>query len=163
MRILVISDVHANYTALEAVLNDASSIDEVWCLGDLVGYGPDPNECINRLKNLPKLSCVVGNHDAALMGFIDLHAFNDQAAKAVTIQSELLSEESREFLELLERLVRSFQSLVDFLIRFSISWLPFLIPLGIITYFVVKAVRKYSVNCPPWRKSKGQDNSNDYN
>jgi len=65
--------------------------------------------------------------------------------------------------ESLERLVRSFQGLVDFLIRFSIAWLPFLIPLGIITYFVVKAVRKYSTNCPPWRKSKGQDNSNDYN
>ncbi|MCD4672027.1 MAG: metallophosphoesterase, partial [Anaerolineaceae bacterium] len=52
MRILIISDIHANITALEAVINDAPAIDQVWCLGDLVGYGPDPNECINHLKSL---------------------------------------------------------------------------------------------------------------
>ncbi len=65
--------------------------------------------------------------------------------------------------ESIQRLVRSFQGLVDFLIRFSIAWLPFLIPLGVIAYFVVKAVRKHSANCPPWRKNNGQNNSNDYN
>ena len=47
MRILVISDIHANYTALEAVLNDAGTVDETWCLGDMVGYGPDPTRCWN--------------------------------------------------------------------------------------------------------------------
>ena len=87
MRILVISDIHANYTALEAVLNEATAIDEVWCLGDLVGYGPDPNECINRLKNLPKLSCVVGNHDAALLGQIDVNTFNRDARLPMNGQS----------------------------------------------------------------------------
>ena len=50
MRILVISDIHANFTAFEAVLKDAGSFDAVWCLGDVVGYGPEPNECINRLR-----------------------------------------------------------------------------------------------------------------
>ena len=47
-RVLVISDIHANITALEAVLADAGNFDEVWCLGDIAGYGPDPNECRNR-------------------------------------------------------------------------------------------------------------------
>ena len=54
-RILVISDIHANLTALEAVIADAGPIDETWCLGDLVGYGPDPNECISLIRELPKL------------------------------------------------------------------------------------------------------------
>lgn len=102
MRTLIISDIHANLTAFEAVLSDAGSYDQVWCLGDVVGYGPDPNECIALLRKQPGLRCIMGNHDAALMGYIDLHTFNDQAAKAVTIQSELLSQESRDFLELLE-------------------------------------------------------------
>ena len=102
MRTLIISDIHANLTAFEAVLTDAGSVDRVWCLGDVVGYGPDPNECISLLRQQPGLRCIMGNHDAALMGYIDLRTFNDQAARAVTIQSELLSQESREFLELLD-------------------------------------------------------------
>jgi len=67
-RILVCSDIHANLTALEAVLNDAGKVDSVWCLGDVVGYGPDPNECIQRLQTLPNLVCLIGNHDAAALG-----------------------------------------------------------------------------------------------
>ena len=51
MRILVISDIHANLTALEAVLEDAGGIDATYCLGDLVGYGPDPNKCIDRISS----------------------------------------------------------------------------------------------------------------
>ena len=50
MQILVISDIHANYEALEAVLADAGQVDETWCLGDLVGYGPDPNLCIELIR-----------------------------------------------------------------------------------------------------------------
>jgi len=105
VRTLIVSDIHANLTAFKAVLADAGSVDRVWCLGDVVGYGPDPNECIALLRQQPGMRCIMGNHDAALMGFIDLHAFNDQAAKAVAIQSELLSQESRDFLELLEMMV----------------------------------------------------------
>jgi len=62
-KVLVISDVHANITALEAVLADAGKVNEVWCLGDIAGYGPDPNECIERIQALPKLTCMMGNHD----------------------------------------------------------------------------------------------------
>lgn len=92
-------------TALEAVISDAGNFDRVWCLGDVVGYGPDPNECITLLRQQPGLRCIMGNHDAALMGYIDLRTFNDQAAKAVTIQSELLTQESRDFLELLDIMI----------------------------------------------------------
>ena len=56
MRILVISDIHANYTAFETVLSDCKGEwDFVWCLGDVVGYGPDPNECVDQLKTMPQL------------------------------------------------------------------------------------------------------------
>ncbi len=75
MRILVISDIHANKTAFDAVLEFAGKYDEVWCLGDTVGYGPDPNECIALLREQPRLTCLIGNHDAAALGNIDLNNF----------------------------------------------------------------------------------------
>ena len=54
MKILVLSDIHANITALDAVLEAAGTVDAVWCLGDLVGYGADLDECINRVRMLPQ-------------------------------------------------------------------------------------------------------------
>ena len=62
MRVLVMSDIHANYTALEAVLKDAGQVDETWCLGDLVGYGPDPifrtsPACLATMTWLPSERC----------------------------------------------------------------------------------------------------------
>jgi len=102
MRTLVISDIHSNADALKAVIADAGAFERVWCLGDVVGYGPDPNECIQILKDLPGLVCILGNHDAAVMGFIDLDAFNDEASAAVRIQERMITQESREFLELLD-------------------------------------------------------------
>ena len=83
MRILIISDIHANLTALEAVLADAGEIDAAWCLGDLVGYGPDPNECVQRVKELPNLVCILGNHDAAVVNRIDITSFNPEARLAI--------------------------------------------------------------------------------
>jgi len=53
MRYVVISDIHSNLAAFEAVLSDAGQFDMVWCLGDVIGYGPQPNECIERLGDLP--------------------------------------------------------------------------------------------------------------
>ena len=79
MRTLILSDIHANLTALQAVLADAAPFDRVFCLGDVVGYGPDPNACIETMMALPGLYCVKGNHDAALLGLIDVHAFKDEA------------------------------------------------------------------------------------
>ena len=56
MRILVISDLHANYTAFEAVLEDAGTVDETWCLGDMVGYGPDPNAVVELVREIHNLT-----------------------------------------------------------------------------------------------------------
>lgn len=88
MRVLVLSDIHANWPALETVLADADrhGYDEVWCLGDLVGYGPDPNACVERLQAFgAQLSvCLAGNHDYAALGKdIDIDDFNPEAQRAV--------------------------------------------------------------------------------
>ncbi len=98
MRILVFSDIHSNLSALEAVLESSGHVDAYWCLGDLVGYGPDPNECIARIRNLPNLECVRGNHDAATLGEVDQHTFNHEASLAITWTKHNLNAESQEFL-----------------------------------------------------------------
>jgi predicted phosphodiesterase len=98
MRYLIISDVHANQAALSAVLVDAGSYDFIWCLGDLVGYGPDPNECIAQLRDLPHLS-LAGNHDWAALGKLDITSFNSDArAASIWTQGEL-SALSRAYLD----------------------------------------------------------------
>jgi predicted phosphodiesterase len=100
MKVLVISDVHANITALEAVLSDAQdlSYDAVWCLGDLVGYGPDPNECVARVRGLPDLICLIGNHDQAALGKIPLARFNVDARLAADWTRTTLTEDSTAYL-----------------------------------------------------------------
>src|SRR6266498_2177317 len=83
-RILIVSDVHANLVALEAALRDAEGggpIDAVWSLGDCVGYGPQPTECIARLKGFDA-SMVAGNHERAATGAIGTEDFNPDAAAA---------------------------------------------------------------------------------
>ena len=97
-KVLVISDVHANITALEAVLADAGKVDEVWCLGDIAGYGPDPNECIERIQALPKLTCMMGNHDYGAIGNMALETFNVDAKKALLWQRDILTDASKKFL-----------------------------------------------------------------
>ena len=98
MRILVISDIHSNLTALNAVLADAGPTDAVWCLGDTVGYGPDPNECVERLRGLSNLTCLIGNHDAASVQLIDLNAFNREAKMSARRRQTVLLPENREYL-----------------------------------------------------------------
>ncbi len=99
MRILVISDIHANDTAFEAVLKHSEGQwDFVWCLGDVVGYGPDPNECVERLKTLPQL-CLAGNHDWAALNRLDVKTFNPDARRAVEWTQDTLTAENTEFLE----------------------------------------------------------------
>jgi predicted phosphodiesterase len=97
-RVLIISDIHANYIALEAVLTDAGKVDETWCLGDVIGYGPQPNECIARLSSLPKLTCMMGNHDYAAVGDMEMEAFNSDAKKALLWQRGILNAKSMDFL-----------------------------------------------------------------
>ena len=97
MRYLVTSDIHGNLAALEAVLDDAPPFDELWCLGDLVGYGPNPNECIQRVRDFPHTS-LAGNHDWAALGKIDLGSFNTIARTANEWTQEQLTSGSRTFL-----------------------------------------------------------------
>lgn len=113
MRILVLSDVHANLTALEAVLSDAGNVDGLWCLGDLVGYGPYPNECIELIANQPNLTCLVGNHDAAVLGRIDLATFNSEARRSIRWTQSVLADKNLIFLyDLPERIVHGEVTLV---------------------------------------------------
>ncbi len=104
MRYLIISDIHANLTALETVLNDAGKLgvdyDFVWCLGDVVGYGPDPNECVELVRSMPNL-CLAGNHDWAALGRLDVRTFNTDARRAVTWTRDTLTDENLAYLEAL--------------------------------------------------------------
>lgn len=99
MRVAVISDVHGNLAALEATLDaiDAEQPDELWCLGDLVGYGARPNECCARIATASDI-CLVGNHDLGVLGKIDIATFSPEAADAATWTVSILSEESRAYL-----------------------------------------------------------------
>lgn len=99
MRTLIISDIHGNLTALKAVLKDAQPYGRVWCLGDVVGYGPDPNECIECIRALPQLTCVKGNHDAAILGEIDTNSFNYEARASLEWLESRLELVNRHWLE----------------------------------------------------------------
>lgn len=104
MKILVISDVHANLTALEAVLDRTGEMEAVWCLGDLVGYGPDPNECIQRIQSIPHIVCLLGNHDAAVLGEIDLESFNMEARQSAQWVKKTILPENLEYLSKLNEI-----------------------------------------------------------
>jgi diadenosine tetraphosphatase ApaH/serine/threonine PP2A family protein phosphatase len=101
MRILVISDIHANHTALESVLKDAGPTDETWCLGDLIGYGPDPNMVIEEIRLIPHLTCMLGNHDVAILGRMELAAFNGDARRSLTWTASVLNADNMDFLRTL--------------------------------------------------------------
>ncbi|MGB7874812.1 MAG: metallophosphoesterase family protein [Anaerolineales bacterium] len=101
MRILVMSDIHANYTALEAVLKDAGQVDETWCLGDLVGYGPDPNACVEEIRERPMLTCMLGNHDVAVIGRMPFESFNGDARRSLVWHERVLSASNADFLRTL--------------------------------------------------------------
>ena len=101
MKILVISDIHANLTAFETVLEHAKKQwDYIWCLGDVVGYGPDPNECVDLLRSMPHL-CLAGNHDWAALNRLDIRTFNPDARKAVQWTQETLRADVVAYLEAL--------------------------------------------------------------
>ena len=105
VRVAVISDVHANLYALEAVLReiDRDPPAAIWCLGDTVGYGPRPNECCELVRERGDL-VLIGNHDLVALGSAEvaLAEFNPEAAEASRWTTAQLTEESRRFLEALE-------------------------------------------------------------
>ncbi|MDO8615921.1 MAG: metallophosphoesterase family protein [Dehalococcoidia bacterium] len=103
MRVLIVSDIHANLVALETVLRDAAAggpIGALWNLGDCVGYGPRPGECIARLREMEAL-WVAGNHERACTGAIGTDDFNPDAAAAAQWTKQRLSPEERAFLDTL--------------------------------------------------------------
>jgi len=105
VRIAVLSDVHSNLHALRAVLAevDAGQFDEIWCLGDVVGYGPRPSECAVLVRERATL-CLAGNHDLVVLGKIPMVAFADDAGIAAQWTQGVLDDDARAFLETLEPL-----------------------------------------------------------
>jgi diadenosine tetraphosphatase ApaH/serine/threonine PP2A family protein phosphatase len=104
-RVAVISDVHANWQALEAVLEEIErdQPDELWCLGDLVGYGPRPNPCCAVVERRAAF-CLAGNHDLGVLGEIDLEEFAGDAVVAARWTRGVLAKSSRTFLQSLRPL-----------------------------------------------------------
>jgi len=99
-QVAVISDIHGNLEALKVVIEDieAHRIKRVWCLGDIVGYGPQPNECIELLGKL-QLTSVAGNHDLGIIGRLDLDYFNAPGQTALKWQRRRLDLKNANFLK----------------------------------------------------------------
>lgn len=99
MRYAIISDIHSNLEALQAVLKtiEQENIDKIVCLGDVVGYGPDPNECIELVQQNCEL-ILTGNHDFACIESSELYYFNQYAAKAVEWTVAALTKENLDYL-----------------------------------------------------------------
>ncbi len=100
MRYGIIADIHGNLEAFSAVLEDierGGGVDELWCLGDTVGYGPDPHGCIELLRR-QRHTCVAGNHDLGAIGGTSAAFFNPDAAAACRWTGEQLSQEDADYL-----------------------------------------------------------------
>ena len=107
MRYAILSDIHANLTAFEAVLDDIEhqgGVEKVWCLGDVVGYGPEPHQCVELLRQCNHV-CVAGNHDLAAIGKVDTAYFNPDAATACHWTAQQLSSEDIKYLESLSLVI----------------------------------------------------------
>ncbi len=108
MRYAIIADIHANLAAFTAVLIDIEhrgEAEEIWCLGDVVGYGPDPRQCIELLRQTNHV-CVAGNHDWAATGKIDTSEFNPDAAAACRWTAEQLASEDKLYLRQLPKVIQ---------------------------------------------------------
>jgi len=106
MRILVLSDIHANFAALDAVLDAAPAVDETWVTGDIVGYGPEPDAVVECLRER-RVIAVRGNHDAAAVGGDEIDYFNEDARRAMLWTRGVISDNTRVWLAALpERVVR---------------------------------------------------------
>ncbi len=98
MRVAILTDIHANLPALEAVLDACTPYDAVWVLGDIVGYGPYPDDVVARLRKEQAVA-VRGNHDAAVLGDLDTSVFNEDARLAVDWTAERIGTATRHWLE----------------------------------------------------------------
>jgi predicted phosphodiesterase len=103
MRLAILSDIHSNLPALEAVLADldGSGVDELWCLGDVVGYGAQPDQCTALVAERCAV-CLVGNHDLAVLGELDISSFSPAAAAAVRWTRDVADRDTLDYLRRLE-------------------------------------------------------------
>jgi predicted phosphodiesterase len=100
LRTLIIADIHSNLEALQQVIEDArerGGFDQIWSLGDIVGYGPDPGACIDLVRRYDAIS-VVGNHDLACIGKLSTESFNPLAAAASRWTGDQLTAEQARYL-----------------------------------------------------------------
>ncbi|MCK4689360.1 MAG: metallophosphoesterase family protein, partial [Candidatus Marinimicrobia bacterium] len=100
MKIAYISDIHSNLEALETSLQEISrqDVDHVYCLGDIVGYGADPNACIDLIREVAD-GAIAGNHDSAAVGLTSTEHFNSFAQAAIRWTDERLTESNRQYLK----------------------------------------------------------------
>lgn len=113
MRYAILSDIHGNGEALRAVLADidrlsyerGARVDQLWCLGDVVGYGPEPGECVRRVRARADI-CISGNHDWACVGKLDLADFSGPAAKSAEWTREHLNPDERRYLQSVPEVTR---------------------------------------------------------
>jgi predicted phosphodiesterase len=100
MRLMIFSDIHGNLEALENMLNDAAkrNIHRSICLGDIVGYGPYPNECVQRVRSIKNCRCLAGNHDVAALWETSPYGMSSSAKKAILWTMDQLSQENKKFL-----------------------------------------------------------------
>ncbi|HPD18347.1 MAG: metallophosphoesterase family protein [Candidatus Goldbacteria bacterium] len=104
MRYAIISDIHSNLEALNSVLEflQLNSVDKIICCGDIVGYGPDPKQCINKLRLLNNFSSVMGNHDAVIINKTDISNFNNEAKEAAKINKSMISKDEMDYINSLK-------------------------------------------------------------
>jgi len=109
VKIAVFSDIHSNIEALNCVLEKISdeNIDEIICCGDTVGYGPNPNECIEKIKSIKNIKIIAGNHDRAAVGLFDIAWFNDNAKAAILWTISVLTEENKKILKQLPEKIQT--------------------------------------------------------
>ena len=121
MRIAIVSDIHANFAAFRAVLahaEEGGTVEALWCLGDTVGYGPQPNECIAEVRSYQNKT-VAGNHDLAACGKMGTKEFNEAAADAAKWTEDELSDAASGYLTELPMIVEE----GDFtLVHGSLRW-----------------------------------------
>ncbi len=112
MRFAIISDIHGNLAALQSVVERIKNenCDKVICLGDLVGYGPHPNECVEIVREIADI-IIIGNHDHAAIGLTDTRYFNPHARAAIAWTSAVLTNKSKDFLAQLDFVARDDEAL----------------------------------------------------
>jgi predicted phosphodiesterase len=111
LKIGVISDIHGNAEALQVVLNELKDVDRIVCLGDIVGYGADPEYCIEKIRELD-IPCIKGNHEGALTGELDLNYFNDYARRAIEWTRKKVKEQDLIYLSRLGKKITIYQDVL---------------------------------------------------